>query len=59
VAAGGTLGRSVAARIVDVFLKDRLVVSYELLWDILNAPLFDLDFIDRAKARLQEAGYAP
>ena len=46
-----------AARIVDVFLRDELVVSYELTWDIVNSPLFEQDFIDRARARMQVDGY--
>ncbi|MPZ34472.1 MAG: hypothetical protein GEV13_26385 [Rhodospirillales bacterium] len=46
-----------AAKIVDVFLKDELVESYELLWNIVNAPLFDQDFIDRARARMRVDGY--
>ena len=32
--------------------------SYELAWTLLNAPLFDQDFIDRAKARMQHDGYS-
>jgi len=45
-------------KIVDVFLKDELVVSYELAWDLRNAPLFDQDFIDRAKARMRDDNYS-
>lgn len=47
----------VAARIVDVFLKDVLVRSYTLDWDIVHAPLFDQDFIDRARHRMTADGY--
>jgi hypothetical protein len=47
----------VAARIVDVFLKDVLVRSYALDWDIVHTPLFDQDFIDRARERLKADGY--
>ena len=46
-----------ATRIVDVFLKDGLVESHELTGDIVNTPLFDEDFTDRAAARLGEDGY--
>jgi hypothetical protein len=47
----------VSTKTVDVFLKDELVASYELTWGIVNAPLFDQDFIDRAKARMRVDGY--
>jgi hypothetical protein len=46
-----------ARKIVDVFLQDVLVESYELAWDIVHAPLFDQDFIDRARARMKADGY--
>ena len=46
-----------ATKIVDVFLKDALAASYELTWNIVNAPLFDQDFIDRARTRMREDGY--
>ena len=45
-------------KIVDVFLKDELVESYEFTWDLLNAPLFDQDFVDRAKARMRDDDYS-
>ena len=47
----------VAAKIVDVFLKDVLLRSYILGWDITHAPLFEQDFIDRARRRMSEDGY--
>jgi hypothetical protein len=34
------------------------VESYEFAWNLLNAPLFDQDFIDRAKARMQDDNYS-
>ena len=34
------------------------MVSYELAWDLRNAPLFDQDFIDRAKARMRDDNYS-
>jgi hypothetical protein len=46
-----------AARIVDVFLKDVLVRTYELAWDITHAPAFDQDFIDRARQRMREENF--
>ena len=32
--------------------------SYTFAWDLLNAPLFNQDFIDRAKARMQDDNYS-
>ena len=46
------------AKIVDVFLKDELVESYEFASDLLNSPLFDQDFVDRAKARMRDDNYS-
>jgi hypothetical protein len=43
------MGAAVATRIVDVFLKDELVESYEVVLGFLDAPLFDHHFLDRAK----------
>ena len=46
-----------ADKIVDVFLKDVLVQTYTLAWDITHAPLFDQDLIDRARERMKAEGY--
>jgi hypothetical protein len=46
-----------AGKIVDVFLQDVLVESYELAASLVHAPLFDQDFIDRAKARMKADNY--
>jgi len=48
----------VDAKIVDAFLKDELVDSCEFAWDLLNAPLFDQDFVDRAKARMRDDNHS-
>jgi hypothetical protein len=47
----------VATRIVDVFLKDVLLRSYTLDWDVTHAPLFEQDFIDRARLQMHADGY--
>jgi hypothetical protein len=47
----------VATKIVDVFLKDVLLRSYTLDWDVTHAPLFEQDFIDRARLQMQADGY--
>ena len=46
-----------ADKIVDVFLRDVLVRTYTMAWDITHAPLFEQDFIDRARERLKADGY--
>ncbi len=46
-----------AAKIVDVFLKDVLLRSYTFDWDVTHAPLFEQDFIDRARTQMQADGY--
>ena len=46
-----------ADKIVDVFLRDALVQSYTMTWDMTHAPLFEQDFIDRARERMKSDGY--
>lgn len=46
-----------ADKIVDAFLKDVLVQSYTVAWDMTHAPLFDQDLIDRARERMKADGY--
>jgi hypothetical protein len=58
LAGGFSAEAAVDAKIVDVFLKDELVESYEFAWDLLNAPLFDQHFVDRAKARMRDDNYS-
>ena len=45
-----------AEKVVDVFLKDSLVASYPVAWDMLNAPISDQDFIGLAKDAMREDG---
>ena len=47
----------VATRTVDVFLNDELIRSYEFDWDIRHAPIFDQDFVDRARDRMHADNY--
>ena len=47
-----------AERIVDVFLKDKLVTSYTVLWNMLNAPVSERDFIELAQESMREDGYS-
>lgn len=46
-----------ADKIVDVFLKDVLVQSYTVAWEMTHAPPFEQDFIDRARERMKADGY--
>lgn len=46
-----------ATKIVDVFLNDVLLRSYALDWTIIQTPLFEQDFIDRARQRMKSDGY--
>ncbi len=46
-----------AAKIVDVFVKDVFLRSYTLDWHITHTPLFEQDFIDRARQQMIADGY--
>ena len=46
-----------AEKVVDVFLKDKLVASYSLVLDMLNAAISEQDFIELARDCMQENGY--
>jgi hypothetical protein len=50
-------GGAVAEKVVDVFLKDRLVASYPIVLDKLNAAMSEQDFIELARDCLRENGY--
>ena len=46
-----------AAKIVDVFVEDVFLRSYTLHWDVTRAPLFEQDFIDRARQQMAADGH--
>ena len=46
-----------AEKVVDVVLRDRLVASYPVVLDRLNAALSEQDFIGRARDFMRENGY--
>jgi hypothetical protein len=46
-----------AEKIVDVFLKDRLVASYPVTFGMLNGPTADRDYIKLAKDAMGD-GYS-
>ena len=46
-----------AEKVVDVVLRDRLVASYPVVLDRLNAALSEQDFIGLARDSMRENGY--
>jgi hypothetical protein len=48
----------VATRRVDVFLQDEYVRSYTIVLGFVNAPLFEQDYVDRARAQMQADGWS-
>jgi hypothetical protein len=46
-----------AEKVVDVFLRDKLVASYPVVLDILNAAISEQDFIELARNSMREDGY--
>lgn len=47
-----------ATRRVDVFIQDEYVRSYSIVLGFVNAPIFDQDYIDRARAQMQADGWS-
>jgi hypothetical protein len=46
-----------AEKVVDVVLRDRLVASYPVVLDRLNAALSEQDFVGLARDSMRENGY--
>ena len=46
-----------AEMVVDVFLRDRLVMSYPVVLDRLDVAISERDFIEIARDCMQENGY--
>ena len=46
-----------AEKVVDVFLKDRLVASYPIVLDRLNVAMSEQDFIQLTRNSMREDGY--
>jgi hypothetical protein len=44
---------------IDVFLKDEYLRSYSIVLGFVNAPIFDQDYVDRARAQMQADGWSP
>jgi hypothetical protein len=47
-----------AEKVVDVVLRDKLVASYPVVLDRLNAAISEQDFIGLARHSMREDGYA-
>lgn len=43
---------------IDVFIQDEYVRSYSIVLGFVNAPIFDQDYIDRARAQMQADGWS-
>lgn len=43
---------------IDVFIQDEYVRSYSIVLGFVNAPLFDQDYIDRARIQMQADGWS-
>jgi hypothetical protein len=46
-----------AEKVADVFLRDKLVASYPVVLDMLNAAISEQDFIGLARNSMREDGY--
>ncbi len=44
---------------IDVFIKDEYLRSYSIVLGFVNAPIFDQDYVDRARAQMQADGWSP
>ena len=43
---------------IDVFILDEYVRSYSIVLGFVNAPIFDQDYVDRARAQMQADGWS-
>ena len=48
----------VPTRVIDVFLRDEYLRSYSIVLGFVNAPIFDQDYVDRARAKMQADGWS-
>lgn len=47
------------AKLVDVFLRDQYLRSYTIALGFVHAPIFEQDYIDRARIQMQADGWSP
>ena len=45
-------------KLIDVFLRDEFLRSYSIVLGFVNAPIFEQDYVDRARARMQADGWS-
>ena len=43
---------------IDVFIQDEYVRSYSIVLGFVNAPIFDQDYVDRARTQMQADGWS-
>ena len=46
-------------KLIDVFLRDEFLRSYSIVLGFVHAPIFDQDYVDRARVRMQADGWSP
>ena len=49
---------AVPTKRIDVFIQDEYVRSYSIVLGFVNAPIFDQDYVDRARAQMQADGWS-
>lgn len=47
-----------ATRRVDVFIQDEYVRSYTIVLGFVNAPIFNQDYVDRAREQMRSDGWS-
>ena len=45
-------------KLIDVFLRDEYLRSYSVVLGFVNAPIFDQDYVDRARLQMQADGWS-
>ncbi|HQS19426.1 hypothetical protein [Reyranella sp.] len=45
-------------KLIDVFLRDEYLRSYSIVLGFVNAPIFEQDYVDRARAQMQADGWS-
>jgi hypothetical protein len=48
----------VPTKLIDVFLRDEYLRSYSIALGFVHAPIFDQDYVDRARIQMQADGWS-
>lgn len=48
----------VPTKLIDVFLRDEYLRSYSVVLGFVNAPIFEQDYVDRARIQMQADGWS-